>query len=62
MSRGDDDSYQNDTFESDSDDNHGGRENAPDKVESNPSETGTYTVDKDDDSPSSPQPQVSDEI
>lgn len=55
----DDDSYQDDTFESDSDDNHAGRENAPDKAESNPSETGTYTVDKDDDSPASPQTQVS---
>ena len=58
----DDDSYQNDTFESDSDDNHAGRENVPDKADSNPSETGTYTVDKDDDSPASPQTQVSDEI
>lgn len=58
----DDDSYQNDTFESDSDEPHAGRENVQDKVESNPSETGTYTVDKDDDSPASPQTQVSDEI
>ena len=60
--REDEDSYQNDTFESDSDDNHAGRENVPDKADSNPSETGTYTVDKDDDSPASPQTQVSDEI
>ena len=58
----DEDSYQNDTFESDSDDNHAGRENVPDKADSNPSETGTYTVDKDDDSPASPQTQVGDEI
>ena len=60
--REDEDSYQNDTFESDSDDNHAGRENVPDKADSNPSETGTYTVDKDDDSPASPQTQVSDQI
>ena len=60
--REDEDSYQNDTFESDSDDNHAGRENVPDKADSNPSETGTYTVDKDDDSPASPQTQVSDKI
>ena len=60
--REDEDSYQNDTFESDSDDNHAGRENVADKADSNPSETGTYTVDKDDDSPASPQTQVSDKI
>ena len=60
--REDEDSYQNDTFESDSDDNHAGRENVPDKADSNPSETGTYTVDKDDDSQTSPQTQVSDKI
>ena len=55
-----DDSYRNDVFESDSDDNDAELENVHDKVESNPSETGTYTVDKDDDSQTSPQ--VSDNI
>ena len=50
-----DDDYANDTFESDSDDNHLGHENVRDKNESNPSETGTYTVDKEDDSPASAQ-------
>ena len=50
-----DDSYRNDVFESDSDDNDAELENVHDKVESNPSETGTYTVDKDDDSQTSPQ-------
>lgn len=55
-----DDSYRNDAFESDSDDNDAELENVHDKVESNPSETGTYTVDKDDDSQTSPQ--VSDNI
>ena len=47
------DDYRNDTFESDSDDNNLGHENVHDKNDSNPSETGTYTVDKDDDTPSS---------
>ena len=47
------DDYRNDTFESDSDDNDLGHGNVHDKNDSNPSETGTYTVDKDDDSPSS---------
>lgn len=43
-----------DTFESESDDNPLTHENVPDKNESNPSETGTYTVDKEDESPTSP--------
>ena len=50
-----DDDYGNDTFESDSDDNDVGHENVRDKNESNPSETGTYTVDKEDDSLTSPK-------
>jgi len=42
------DDYNEDTFDSDSDDNE---DNVDDKPESDPSETGTYTVDKDEESP-----------
>ena len=46
----DDDDYKNDTFESES------SEEVGEKNGSNPSETGTYTVDKEDDSqPSTPK-------